>query len=100
MTSERDMEECITAAGSAGLSVVLEHHGGVELDGRVGGGARWWRRLASENWDAPLVVTPAHAGVIRRMSPDAGLSMSAPRTCGGDPFIALSNNVVLLPAAR
>ncbi len=38
--------------------VVLEHHSGVELDDRAGGGAaRWWRRLASENWDAPFVVT-------------------------------------------
>ena len=38
--------------------VVLEHHSGVDLDDRAGdGAARWWRRLASENWDAPFVVT-------------------------------------------
>ena len=38
--------------------VVLEHHSGVELDDRAdGGAARWWRRLAAENWDAPFVVT-------------------------------------------
>ena len=39
--------------------MVLEHHSGVELDDRAGGdgGARWWRKLASENWDAPFVVT-------------------------------------------
>jgi CRISPR-associated endonuclease/helicase Cas3 len=41
------------------LPVVLEHHSAVDLDGRAGsaGMARWWRRLASENWDAPFVVT-------------------------------------------
>lgn len=38
--------------------MVLEHHSGVDLDDRAGdGAARWWRRLASENWDAPFVVT-------------------------------------------
>lgn len=39
--------------------VVLEHHSGVDLDDRASGdgAARWWRRLASENWDAPFVVT-------------------------------------------
>jgi hypothetical protein len=39
--------------------VVLEHHSGVDLDDRASGdgAARSWRRLASENWDAPFVVT-------------------------------------------
>ena len=41
-----------------GPPVVLEHHSGVALDDRAGDeAARWWRRLASENWDAPFVVT-------------------------------------------
>ena len=36
--------------------MVLEHHSGVDLDDRAGdGAARWWRRLASENWDAPAL---------------------------------------------
>jgi CRISPR-associated endonuclease/helicase Cas3 len=41
------------------LPVVLEHHSAVDLDGLAGntGMVRWWRRLASENWDAPFVVT-------------------------------------------
>jgi CRISPR-associated endonuclease/helicase Cas3 len=47
---------CWTGGGEP--PVVLEHHSGVELDDRAGGReARWWRRLASENWDAPFVVT-------------------------------------------
>lgn len=39
--------------------VVLEHHSAVDLDDQAvaGQAARWWRRLASENWDAPFVVT-------------------------------------------
>jgi CRISPR-associated endonuclease/helicase Cas3 len=35
--------------------VVLEHHSGVDLDG--GRPEQRWARLASENWDAPFVVT-------------------------------------------
>lgn len=37
-----------------GQSVVLEHHSGVDLDIK---GRGQWQRLASENWDAPFVVT-------------------------------------------
>jgi CRISPR-associated endonuclease/helicase Cas3 len=39
-----------------GRPVVLEHHSGADLDGKDAQGA-WWRKLASENWDAPFVVT-------------------------------------------
>jgi CRISPR-associated endonuclease/helicase Cas3 len=36
--------------------VVLEHHSGADLDQPWSPGG-WWRRLASENWDAPFIVT-------------------------------------------
>lgn len=39
-----------------GHPVVLEHHSGADLDARDDPAA-WWRKLASENWDAPFVVT-------------------------------------------
>ncbi|WP_280361029.1 CRISPR-associated helicase Cas3' [Nocardia wallacei] len=38
-----------------GAEHVLEHHSGVDVDG-LGPESRW-QRLASENWDAPVVVT-------------------------------------------
>ena len=38
-----------------GDPVVLEHHSGVDFDATERG--RRWARLASENWDAPFVVT-------------------------------------------
>jgi CRISPR-associated endonuclease/helicase Cas3 len=41
--------------GGAGVSVVLEQHSQVDLDGP--GPRRRWQRLAAENWDAPFVVT-------------------------------------------
>lgn len=38
--------------------VVLEHHSNVDLDRAPGnGGQQRWQRLASDNWDAPFVVT-------------------------------------------
>jgi CRISPR-associated endonuclease/helicase Cas3 len=40
----------------SGQSVVLEHHSSADLDGKGGPGA-WWQKLASENWDAPFIVT-------------------------------------------
>jgi CRISPR-associated endonuclease/helicase Cas3 len=39
-----------------GYPVVLEHHSGTDLDA-PDGSAAWWRKLSSENWDAPFVVT-------------------------------------------
>ncbi|WP_017559346.1 CRISPR-associated helicase/endonuclease Cas3 [Nocardiopsis baichengensis] len=36
--------------------VVLEHHSGIDLDADKAPGNRW-AKLASENWDAPFVVT-------------------------------------------
>jgi CRISPR-associated endonuclease/helicase Cas3 len=39
-----------------GHPVVLEHHSGTDLDAQDDSAA-WWRKLASENWDAPFVVT-------------------------------------------
>lgn len=42
---------------AAVLPVVLEHHSNVDLDRTVPGRHRSWHRLASENWDAPFVVT-------------------------------------------
>lgn len=41
-------------------SVVLEHHSGTSADGEgdeLLNGSALWSRLASENWDAPVVVT-------------------------------------------
>jgi CRISPR-associated endonuclease/helicase Cas3 len=38
------------------LPVVLEHHSGVDLDAK-GAATGTWTKLASENWDAPFVVT-------------------------------------------
>lgn len=41
-----------------GGEVVLEHHSAVHWEeGEEGEGLQHWRRLAAENWDAPLIVT-------------------------------------------
>src|SRR5579884_296544 len=41
-----------------GRSSVLEHHSGIDVERHVGDAReRLWRRLAAENWDAPVVVT-------------------------------------------
>jgi CRISPR-associated endonuclease/helicase Cas3 len=37
--------------------VVLEHHSSVDLDSHANDASGHWRKLASENWDAPFVVT-------------------------------------------
>ncbi|MBB5435151.1 CRISPR-associated endonuclease/helicase Cas3 [Nocardiopsis composta] len=37
-------------------AVVLEHHSGIDLDAQAAAGNPW-AKLASENWDAPFVVT-------------------------------------------
>lgn len=37
--------------------VLVEHHSQVDLDQSVPGRHHSWQRLASENWDAPFVVT-------------------------------------------
>jgi len=47
-------------AGDNGRAAVLEHHSGVddaESEGGAFDNAGVWRRLAAENWDAPIVVT-------------------------------------------
>ncbi len=45
-----------TLLDEPGSPVVLEHHSGAGLD-TDDNSAKWWRKLAAENWDAPFVVT-------------------------------------------
>ena len=44
---------------AAGRTAVLEHHSGIDLEAETNRdpAVRVWRRLAAENWDAPVVVT-------------------------------------------
>lgn len=49
---EQNVDVFRAALGSADLNVVLEHHSALDPDEET-----LWGRLATENWDAPLVVT-------------------------------------------
>ncbi len=49
---EQNVDVFRAAIGSADPNVVLEHHSGLDPDKET-----LWGRLATENWDAPLVVT-------------------------------------------
>lgn len=53
--TEQNATEYCRLLDEPGSPVVLEHHSGTDLDADAPGS--WWRKLASENWDAPFVVT-------------------------------------------